>query len=162
MTILGIQSEFTERARRRQRREAADEHLDCRSHRFVAAAGASDKEIAWTLQLGSKKISTRFVSVQVGGSVAGLFDVAAPRVRVELRDKAGVCSIPVSASYGFDEATRDVQLRFNEDAERAIEPDTVTLQLDRDVAASVTVHLLDAGTGRELARFGPVDVVIAF
>ena len=41
----------------------------------------------------------------------GCSDWSRPKVRVEIRAKGKCVSIPVSASYGFEEATGDVQLR---------------------------------------------------
>ena len=67
--------------------------------------------IQWTLTTGSKKLSTRFFSVQVGGQSSGLFGLEPPKVRVEVRAKGKCVSVPVSASYGFEQATGDVQLR---------------------------------------------------
>lgn len=61
-------------------------------------------ETAWTLIPGSQKISTRFFSVQVKGSATSLFEFAPPKVRIEVRAKGECLSIPVSASYGFEEA----------------------------------------------------------
>jgi len=128
----------------------------------VRAAAAGGKKIEWALRPGSKKISTRFFSVQVAGMLAGLFDEAAPRVRVEVRGKTKPLSTPVTASYGFDEATGDVQLRPAEGQDREIEPNTVTLMLaDSITEASANVHLIEANTGRELAKIGPIDVAIA-
>ena len=77
--------------------------------------------IKWTLTPGSKKLSTRFFSVQVGGSSTGLFGLEPPKVRVEIRAKGKGVSTPVSASYGFEEATGDVQLRASATEARQIE-----------------------------------------
>ena len=100
--------------------------------------------------------------MQVAGTLAGLFDEAAPRVRVEVRGKTKPLSTPVTASYGFDEATGDVQLRPTEGQDREIEPNTVTLMLADSIGeASANVHLIEANTGRDLAKIGPIDVAIA-
>lgn len=124
---------------------------------------ASSQATNWGLQAGSKKISTRFFSVQVTGNAALLFAVAAPRVRLEVREKGRVpISQPVSASYGFDEATGDVNLAWKPDGAREMEPNTVTLLLEpAETKSTATVVLLDAITGRELAKLGPLDMVIA-
>jgi hypothetical protein len=116
--------------------------------------------IQWTLTTGSKKLSTRFFSVQVSGQSSGLFTVEPPRVRVEVRAKGKCVSVPVSASYGFEEATGDVQLRPSATDPRQIEPDTVTLMVDVDEIGQKTVgiSLLDATSGAELASIDKIEV----
>ncbi len=78
---------------------------------------------------------------------------------------AGVAiSTPVSAGYGFEEATRDVQLQFSGDNAQGVtrtEPDTVTLMLAETAETEATIHLLDAVTGAELTRLGPVELAIS-
>ncbi len=54
--------------------------------------------IQWTLTTGSKKLSTRFFSVQISGQIGGLLVLELPRVRVEVRAKGKYVSVPVSAS----------------------------------------------------------------
>ncbi|MBI4639611.1 MAG: PglZ domain-containing protein, partial [Candidatus Tectomicrobia bacterium] len=71
-------------------------------------------KVEWALIPGSQKISTRFFSVQIKGSATSLFDLIPPKVRIEIRAKGDCLSIPVSASYGFEEATGDVQLKLAE------------------------------------------------
>ena len=61
--------------------------------------------IAWKLTPGSAKLSTRFFSVQIAGEVSGLFGVDPPKVRIEVRAGKKIVSNPVSASYGFEDAT---------------------------------------------------------
>ncbi len=94
------------------------------------------------------------LSVQVGGASTGLFGLEPPEVRVEVRAKGRCVSTPVSASYGFEEATGDVQLRASATDPKQIEPDTVTLMVDVDEIGQKTVNisLLDATSGAELAN----------
>jgi hypothetical protein len=116
--------------------------------------------IQWKLTTGSKKLSTRFFSVQVSGQSSGLFSLEPPRVRVEVRAKGKCVSVPVSASYGFEQATGDVQLRASPTDARQIEPDTVTLMVDVDEIGqkTVSVSLLDATSGAELAGIDKIEV----
>jgi len=116
--------------------------------------------IQWTLTTGSKKVTTRFFSVQVSGQSSGLFNLDAPRVRVEIRAKGKCVSVPVSASYGFEQATGDLQLRFLATDARQIEPDTVTLMVEVDQIGqkTVSVSLLDATSGAELANMDKIEV----
>jgi hypothetical protein len=116
--------------------------------------------IKWTLATGSKKLSTRFFSVQVGGTGTGLFGLEPPKVRVEVRAKGKCVSTPVSASYGFEEATGDVQLRTSATDAKQIEPDTVTLMVDVEAIGqkAISVSLLDATSGAELASLDKIEV----
>jgi hypothetical protein len=116
--------------------------------------------IKWSLSPGSKKLSTRFFSVQVGGSSIGLFALEPPRVRVEIRAKGKCVSTPVSASYGFEEATGDVQLRASATDAKQIEPNTVTLVVivEEIGQKTVGVSLLDATSGTELASLDKIEV----
>ena len=57
------------------------------------------------------------------GQSTGLFGLEPPKVRVEVRAKGKCVSTPVSASYGFEEATGDVQLRASADDPKQIEPE---------------------------------------
>jgi hypothetical protein len=118
--------------------------------------------IAWRLEPGSQKLSTRFFSVQITGENTGLFDIITPKVRVELRAKGQVISRAVSASYGFEEATGDVILKNDEANKRKIVPNTVTLMIiDEPDQKSVSLYLLDAATGFELSRLDKIEVAIA-
>ncbi len=118
--------------------------------------------IDWKLTPGSRKLSTRFFSVQVAGTISGLFAVEPPKVRVEVRAKGKCVSQPVSASYGFEEATGDVLLRGSEQNDRTIEPNTIAVMLVEEVTQkTVSVSLLDAATGTELASLDKIEVAIS-
>ncbi len=118
--------------------------------------------IDWNLVPGSRKISTRFFSVQIAGRSTGLFELVPPKVRVEVRAKDKCLSQPVSGSYGFEDATGDVQLKVAQDDPKAITPNTVTLMIVGEPAQkTVGVHLLDAASGKELKVLDKVGVAIA-
>jgi hypothetical protein len=72
--------------------------------------------IQWKLTPGSAKLTTRFFSVQVTGgqSQSSLFGFEPPKVRIELRANKKCVSVPVSASYGFEDATGEVTLKLAE------------------------------------------------
>jgi hypothetical protein len=128
----------------------------------VSATAASLPGIDWQLAPGSPKLSTRFFSVQIGGTNPGLFEFTPPAVRVELRSKGKTLSRAVSASYGFDEATGDVKLRNDESNPKALAPNTVTLMLlEVPEQKTVSLSLLDAATGVELARLDKIEVAIS-
>ena len=111
---------------------------------------------------GSQKISTRLYSVQIVGKASSLFELVPPKVRLEVRNGAQTVSTPISASYGFDEATGDVQLKLAEQDSQAIEPDTVTLVItDPQSKATVSIHLFDVVSGVELARLDKIEMAIA-
>jgi hypothetical protein len=120
--------------------------------------------IQWTLTPGTAKLTTRFFSVQVTGSQSesSLFGFEPPKVRLELRSNKKCVSMPVSASYGFEDATGEVKLRIAGSDNKRIEPNTVTVMLSEEISQKkVGVYLLDAVTGAELASPLTVDVAIS-
>jgi len=122
-------------------------------------AGAS---IEWKLTLGSAVISTRFLSVTVEGETHQLLPIVPPAIRVEVRAGEQAISVPVAATYGFQDATRDVQLQPDPEQPQKIARNTITLAITEESKAdSVTVHLLDAKTGIGLARLDKVPLSIA-
>jgi hypothetical protein len=127
----------------------------------VAASGS--KRLKWDLTLGSLKITSRFLSLTITGQSQGLFDADWPSVRVEVRSNGEVCSMPVSGTYGYNEATGEVALRAKQDDRSATEPDTVALMLTGKAPShgAVSVHLLDAVSGVELKVVNGVEVSLA-
>ncbi len=125
-----------------------------------AAPSLTDME--WKIVPGSEKITTRFVSVQVFGESKALLDAAPPKVRVEVVRDHTVLSVPVSSSYGFEEATGDVQLRLAPENSRTVEPNTVTLMITQPlVKETVSIRLMDALSGVEIVNTGSIDMTIA-
>jgi hypothetical protein len=130
----------------------------------TAKPSAPTTGIQWTLTPGTAKLTTRFFSVQIAASQSesSLFGFEPPKVRIELRANKKCVSIPVSASYGFEDATGEVKLRIAETDNKRIEPNTVTVMLSEEIAQkTVGVYLLDATTGAELAAPLTVDVAIS-
>jgi hypothetical protein len=124
-------------------------------------APSAEAEIDWTLTPGSRTISTRFVSVTIKGHTTQLLPLEPPLVRVEVRADQTI-STPVSASYGFRDATKDVQLKQQEGSEQAIADNTVTVRITEEPSVDqVTIYLLDATTGVTLARLDDVPFEIA-
>lgn len=119
----------------------------------------------WSLQLSSKRITTRFFSVTIEGTTTSLFESVPPRVRLELRLDGKCIGQPITAAYGFDETTSDVVLQKQEDSATAgivrIQANTVTLQLtEAPATATASLHLLEADTGIELQHLGTIPVEI--
>lgn len=119
--------------------------------------------IDWKLLTGAKKLTTRFFSVQITGTTTSLFEMEPPRVRVELRSKGKSISSPVSASYGFEEATGDVTLKLADNDSKQVEPNTVTVMVtqEEDLPKTVSLVLLDAMTGAELASIDKIENAIS-
>lgn len=120
--------------------------------------------IQWLLVPGTSKLTTRFFSVQIAGSQSesSLFGFEPPKVRIELRANKKCVSVPVSASYGFEDATGEVKLKVSENDKKRIEPNTVTVMVSEEISQkSVEVCLIDAATGAELATSLAVDVAIS-
>jgi hypothetical protein len=131
-------------------------------------ARAPGAEIAWTLTPGSPTISTRFFSVTIEGHAAQLLPLEPPLVRVEIQTgihgipRGQSISVPVSATYGFRDASKDVQLQLREGDERTIASNTVTLAITEEPAVEqVSIYLLDAETGMTLARLEDVPFAIS-
>ena len=120
--------------------------------------------IQWTLTPGTSKLTTRFFSVQIAANQnqSSLFGFEPPKVRIELRANKKCVSLPVSASYGFEDATGEVKLKIAGEDNKRIEPNTVTVMLSEEISQkTVGVYLLDATTGVELAAPLTVDVAIS-
>jgi hypothetical protein len=118
--------------------------------------------IQWTLKPGTAKLTTRFFSVQITGSQSSLFGFEPPKVRIELRANKKCISTPVSASYGFEDATGEVNLKISATNNEQIEPNTVTVMVSEEISQkTVGLYLLDATTGAELAAPLTVDVAIS-
>ena len=94
---------------------------------------------------------------------AGCSGWSRPRCGSRSGRRGSASPSPVSASYGFEEATGDVQLRslVRTDAKQ-IEPNTVTLMVDVEEIGqkTVSVSLLDATSGAELASIDKIEVAI--
>lgn len=130
----------------------------------AAKPPAPSTGIQWTLTPGTAKLTTRFFSVQIAGSESesSLFEFEPPKVRIELRANKKCVSHPVSASYGFEDATGEVKLKIAEGDKKRIETNTVTVMLTEEISQkTVGVYLLDATTGAELAAPLTVDVAIS-
>ena len=114
--------------------------------------------IAWTLTPGSNVISGPLFSVVVSGDFSDLFATGAvPKIRLEVRDPAGMCvSTMTSATYGFEEGTHDVQLRMKADS-KSVEPDTIVLNIGDTMATRVSVVMLDAVANVELAHIDSLE-----
>ena len=119
-------------------------------------------DVHWELTPSTSKLTTRFFSVQIAEAGTGLFGLEPPKVRVEIRANKKCVSIPVSASYGFEDATGEVSLRTMANDPKRIEPNTVTLMLVEEIAQkTVAVYLLDAASGAILASFDGIEVAIS-
>lgn len=117
--------------------------------------------VEWVLALGSKVISSRFVSVQVTGAAGGLFQLRPTKVHVEVREGKTVVSRAVAASYGFEQASGSVTLEPAGDG-RSFNPNTVTLMLDTvPKGGTVTVALVEAESERTAKTLDAVPVKIA-
>ena len=91
-----------------------------------------------------------------------LFELELPKVRVEIRVRGKCISQPVSASYGFEDATGGVHLKMMEHDPRRIAMNTVAVMLLEEITEkTVSVSLLDATSGAELTRLDKIEVAIA-
>ncbi len=128
------------------------------------ATPSTSSSVHWRVMPGTKQLTTRLFSVQIEGtqSKSSLFGFEPPKVRVELRANRTSVSIPVSASYGFEDATGEVALRVSAEDPRRTESNTVALMLVDEISQkTVGLYLLDAITGVELAPPLTIEVAIS-
>ncbi len=122
---------------------------------------SDEVEIDWTLTPGSRTISTRFVSVSIKGHTTQLLPLEPPLVRVEVRADDKLISTPVAATYGFNEATKDVTLKIQSENKYTLAENTVTLMITEEPdVATADVYLLNAETGVTLARLEEIPFEI--
>lgn len=126
----------------------------------AAAKGKGGRKLIWEVSLGSAKITARFLSVRIQARSGGLFEEGWPLVRVEVRSAGEACAVPVSATYGYQEATGAVALRSSEGSAAETEVNTVALMLTGKAPQRgvVSIHVVDAATGVELAKRENVEV----
>ncbi len=130
----------------------------------TAASPTPSTDIDWDIKLGSKRISTRVISVRVGGRSASLLDPTLPRCRLEVRVGSKVVSETMVAAYDYSETAQDFGLTLQENG--GIEENAVTLVIDPETypearEGTASVHLLDSTTGLELARVESVEMSIS-
>ncbi|MBA2713956.1 MAG: PglZ domain-containing protein [Rubrobacteraceae bacterium] len=130
----------------------------------TAASPEPSADIDWDIRLGARTISTRVISVRVGGRSASLLDPTLPRCRLEVRVGDNVVSEPMVAAYDYSETAQDFGLALQEDGK--IDDNAVTLVVDPDAhpearEGMASVHLLDSTTGRTLASLDGVEVSIS-
>lgn len=119
-------------------------------------------DFIWDIKLGSKKITSRVSSIQIDATLKGISSINPPIVRVEARNKSGSISKPISAFYGFEEATGDVKLAYEEGSDRKIRTNTIIFSLAPEVKKDVVIiYLIDATTGKELKRIDNIEVSMA-
>ena len=115
--------------------------------------------MSWEIVLGTPKITTRFLSVRVGGRSQVLFETGWPLIRVEVRSGNETCSMPVSSTYGYQEGTGEAAMRASAADPTIAEPNTIALMLTGKAPniGIVSVHLFDASSGVELKRVENVE-----
>lgn len=126
-----------------------------------ARATVETAAFRWSVSLGSPRITTRFFSATVKGEAMELFAVP-PRLRVELRAGDKIISVPIAASYGFNETTRDVTMQFEAGAQGLLAANTITLQItDIPAVDAVSLYVLDE-LGASLQQVENIPLAITF
>ena len=129
----------------------------------TAASSAPSADIDWDIKLGSSRISTRVISVRVGGRSASLLDPALPRCRLEVRIGDNIVSEPIVAVYDYSETAQDFGLALLEDGK--IDDNAVTLVIDPEAhpearEGTASLYLVDSTTGLTLDCVEGVEVSI--
>lgn len=124
---------------------------------------SSTKEPAflWELKLGSNQITTRFFSVIISGNATDLYAVP-PKVRVEMKYGNQIFSTPVASSYGFQDTTKDIEMK-REEGSTTLAANTVTLFIadpPREISA-VDLYLMNSDSGLVLSQIKNISVAIS-
>jgi hypothetical protein len=117
------------------------------------------RDIIWSLDYGGKKITTGFFSVKVSGRNKGPTAIIPPKVRVELREGNDRISKPVAASYGFEDATGDVQLKTSEKDTWSIDPNTIIVMITKPPSQKkLKIYVLNASNDEMLTSSKEIEV----
>ncbi|MCK4269708.1 MAG: PglZ domain-containing protein, partial [Methanogenium sp.] len=117
-----------------------------------------------SLELGSSSITTRVCMVKIEGKATTLSDIQPPKIRVEIWSEGVIISQPLSALYGYEQATSDVQLRMSQKNSQSIDSNTITLLIPPGIQLGKTasIQLLDATTGVLLKKLENISIQITF
>ena len=126
----------------------------------IAAEKKSGEDIIWSMDYGGRKLTTRYFSVNISAKAGhSLSSIKPQRIRLELREQGACISKTISASYGFEDATGEIQMKNAEKEPWTMEPNTITLQITKDPSEKkVSLHLQGALTEIELAPPKTIDV----
>jgi hypothetical protein len=120
----------------------------------------NDCEIVWSLAHASK-VTTRIFLITISGRAKKFQALAAPTIRLELRDISACVSEIVDASYGFIKDTKEVKLTTLGGDPYGLAPNVVTLKITKMPAGKeLKMHLIDARTGVELTPEKQLDAFI--
>lgn len=118
--------------------------------------------IKWTLAVGHGAIQSRMGTVEVQGRLKTISGPLLPaRIRVEVRHGGEIISTLAGASCVFDLGTSEVVLDESPTDSLAYRPAVVYLRIDGPAfEGTVEILLLDAETGRTLARLANVPIAM--
>ncbi|MEM0498294.1 MAG: PglZ domain-containing protein [Methanothrix sp.] len=118
------------------------------------------EKISWSIDLRSKKLTTSYFSVNLSASSKPTVLCIEPRrIRLEIRDGNECISRTVSASYGLDETTGEVEMVPSDKETWRMRDNTVTLHVVRYPKDKfVSLHILDALTDVELVEPMRIEV----
>jgi len=108
--------------------------------------------VKWDIIPLKETIITRVFTVKILGTSSS-FDFIPPKIRLEMRDskdEKGSPSIaePFDASYGFDDETKEIQLKTRIGDDLNIEVNEIRLVLIREPKSkSVDIQMIDTSTG---------------
>ena len=107
------------------------------------------------VELAKSTITTRFFSLNLTYSLAGLFGPKLITVKLVVTSGTQEVGMAAMAAYGFEESTREVQLRKDE-----VNAVTVMLTVVDDLDM-VNVQILDAGSLVKLTKKDNIPVQIS-
>ncbi|MEI6309423.1 MAG: PglZ domain-containing protein, partial [bacterium] len=110
------------------------------------------KSWIWKLEPKSAKISNRVLRVVVAAKSQGLFPLPPPRVRLEVMAGKRVIGSVQTATYGYEDAAKVVQM-LAESGSETLTTNTFTLVIDQESSEKKAIlRLLDAESGVELSH----------
>jgi hypothetical protein len=125
----------------------------------LAVRKRSVEDVIWSMDCGGRKLSTRFFSVNISAKKSHGLAIEPQRIRLEIREHDEPISKAITASYGFEDATGEIQMKKSEKEPWTLEPNTITLQITKDPSEKkVSLHLLDALAETELVPPKTIDV----
>jgi hypothetical protein len=120
----------------------------------------NEVEIVWSLAHAGR-VTTRIFLVTISGRARKFQPLVPPTIRLELWDKSTPISEIDGASYGFINDTKEVKLTTLDGDPYGLAPNVVTLKITKQLTGKkLSLHLIDARTGVELAQEKELDVFI--
>jgi len=99
--------------------------------------------IIWDIKLKKEKITTRTATIEVTGRGASL-EISPCKIRVEVKENDDIVAEAFGSTYGFNEDTKEIQLRIEEGNSLSIEKNEINIVFFRDPKSNiVNISIID-------------------